>query len=130
MLEAHQRNPKKEVHEILLKSKNNLENQTNAPNHFPCFDKDTSQEFTSPTRSGKLEIASNLVNRDVCDIETAQISLSDNFDTSQNLLPPFQNLNLSGNYSLSNPFNLADPTIQLQADGLFAQTRYWRKRLI
>ena len=127
VLEAHQRNPKKEVHESLLKSKNNLENQTNAPNPFPCFDKDTSQEFTSPTKSGKLEIASNLVNRDVCDIETAQISLSDNFDTSQNLLPPFQNLNLSGNHSLSNPFNLADPTIQLQADGLFAQNSVLEK---
>ena len=116
VLEAHQRNPKKEVHESLLKSKNNLENQTNAPNPFPCFDKDTSQEFTSPTRSGKLKIASNLVNRDVCGIETAQINLSDKFDTSQNLLPPIQNLNLSGNHSLSNPFNLADPTIQLQSD--------------
>ena len=56
-----------------------------------------------------------------CDIETAQINLSDNFDTSQNHLPPIQNLNLSGNHLLSNPFNLADPTIQLQADGLFAQ---------
>ena len=49
VLEAHQRNPEKEVHESLLKSKNNLENQTNAPNPFPYFDKDTSQEFTSPT---------------------------------------------------------------------------------
>ena len=127
VLEAHQRNPKKEVHESLLKSKNNLENQTNAPNPFPCLDKDTSQEFISPTRSGKLEIASNLVNRDVCDIETAQINLSDNFDTSQNLLPPFQNMNLSGNHSLSNPFNLADPTIQLQADGLFAQNSVLEK---
>ena len=47
VLEAHQRNPKKEVHESLLKSKNSLENQTNAPNPFPCFDKGTSQEFTS-----------------------------------------------------------------------------------
>ena len=127
VLEAHQRNPKKEVHESLLKSKNKLENQTNAPNPFPCFDKDTSQEFTSPTRSGKLEIASNLVNRDVCDTETAQINLSDKFDTSQNLLPPIQNLNLSGNHSLSNPFSLADPTIQLQADGLFAQNSVLEK---
>ena len=127
MLEAHQRNPKKEVHESLLKSKNNLENQTNAPNPFHCFEKDTSQEFTSPTISGKLAIVSNLVNRDVCDIETAQINLSDNFDTSQNLLPPFQNLNLSGKHSLSNPFNLADPTIQLQADGLFAQNSVLEK---
>ena len=53
--------------------------------------------------------------------------MSDNFDTSQNLLPPFQNLNLSGNHSLSNPFNLADPTIQLQADGLFAQNSVLEK---
>ena len=58
LLEAHQRNPKKEVHESLLKSKNNFENQINAPNPFFYFDKDTSQEFTSPTRLGKLEIAS------------------------------------------------------------------------
>ena len=121
VLEAHQRNPIKDVHESLLKSKNNLENQTNAPNPFPCFDKGTSQEFTSPTRSVKLEIASNLVNRDVREIETAEINLSDNFNTLQNLLPPIQNLNLSSNHSLSNPFNIADPTIQLHADGLFAQ---------
>ena len=39
VLEAHQRNPKKEVHESLLKSKNNLENQTNAPNPFPALTK-------------------------------------------------------------------------------------------
>ena len=88
---------------------------------FPYFDKDTSQEFTSPTRLGKLEIASTLLNRQVNEIETAQINLSDNFNTSQNLLPPIRNLNLSSNHSLSNPFNLADPTIQLHADGLFAQ---------
>ena len=68
-----------------------------------------------------------MVNRDVCDIETAQINLSDNFDTSQNLLPPIQNLNLSGNHSLSNPFNLTDPNIQLQADGLFAQSSVLEK---
>ena len=129
VLEAHQRNPKKEVHESLLKSKTKLGNELNVPNPFPCFDKDISQKFTSPTRSGKLEIASNLVNRDVCDIETAQINLSDNFDTSQNLLPPIQNLNLSGNHSLSNPFILADPTIQLQADGLFAQNSALEKTL-
>ena len=129
VLEAHQRNPKKEVHESLLKSKTKLGNEINVPNPFPCFDKDISQKFTSPTRSGKLEIASNLVNRDVCDIETAQINLSDNFDTSQNLLPPIQNLNLSGNHSLSNPFILADPTIQLQADGLFAQNSALEKTL-
>ena len=60
VLEAHQRNPKKEVHESLLKSKNNFENQINAPNPFPYFDKDTSQEFTSPTKLGKLGIASTL----------------------------------------------------------------------
>ena len=129
VLEAHQRNPKKEVHESLLKSKTKLGNELNVPNPFPCFDKDISQKFTSPTRSGKLEIASNLVNRDVCDIETAQINLSDNFDTSQNLLPPIQNLNLSGNHSLSNPFILADPTIQLQADGPFAQNSALEKTL-
>ena len=129
VLEAHQRNPKKQVHESLLKSKTKLGNELNVPNPFPCFDKDISQKFTSPTRSGKLEIASNLVNRDVCDIETAQINLSDNFDTSQNLLPPIQNLNLSGNHSLSNPFILADPTIQLQADGLFAQNSALEKTL-
>ena len=121
VLEAHQRSPKKEVHENLLKSKNNLENRTNAPNPFPYVDKDTSQEFTSPKKLGKLVIASNLVNRDVRDIETAQINLSDNFKTSRNLLPPIQNLELSSNHSLSNLFNLADPTIQLHADGLFAQ---------
>ena len=121
MLEAHQRNPKKELYESLLKSKNNLENQTNDPNPFPYLDKETSQEFTSPKKQGKLEIASNLVNRDVHKIETAQINLSDNFNKSQNLLPPIQNLNLSSNRSLSNFFNLADPTIQLHADGLFAQ---------
>ena len=63
VLEAHQRNPKREVHESLLKSKNNFENQKNAPNPFPYFDKDTSQEFTSPTRLGKLEITSTLKNR-------------------------------------------------------------------
>ena len=118
MLEAHQRNPKREVHESLLKSKNNFENQINAPNPFPYFDKDTSQEFTSPTKLRKVEIASTLKNRQVNEIETAQINLSDNFITSQNLLPPIQNLNLSGNRSLSNPFNLADTTIQLHADGL------------
>ena len=129
VLEAHQKNPKKEVHESLLKSKTKLGNELNVPNPFPCFDKDISQKFTSPTKSGKLEIASNLVNRDVCDIETAQINLSDNFDTSQNLLPPIQNLNLSGNHSLSNPFILADPTIQLQADGLFAQNSALEKTL-
>ena len=111
VLEAHQRNPKKEVQESLLKSKNNFENQINAPNPFPYFDKDTSHEFTSPTRLRKLEIASTLVNRQVKEIETAQIKLSDNFNTSQNLLPPIQKLNLSSNHSLSNPFNLADPTI-------------------
>ena len=121
VLEAHQRNPKSEVHESLLKSKNNFENQTNAPNPFPYFDKDTSQEFTSPTKLGKLEIASTLKNRQVNEIETAQINLSEIFNTSQNLLPPIQNLNLSSNHSLSNPFNLADLTIQLNADGLFAQ---------
>ena len=49
VLEAHQRNPKREVHESLPKSKNNFENQINAPNPFPYFDKDTNQEFTSPT---------------------------------------------------------------------------------
>ena len=85
---------KKEVHESLLKSKTNLGNQTKAPNPFPCIDKDTSQDFTSTTKSEKLEIASNLVNRDVREIETAQINLSDNFNTSQNVLPPIQNLNL------------------------------------
>ena len=121
MLEAHRRNPKKEVHERLLKSKTNLENQTNGPNPFPYFDKDTSQEFTSPTRLGKLKIASNLVKRDVREIETAQINLRDNFNTSQNLLPPIQNLNLSSNHPLSNHFNLSDPTIQLHANGLFTQ---------
>ena len=110
-----------EVRESLLKSKNNLENQTNAPNPFPYFDKDTSQELTSPKRLGKFKTASNLVNRDVLETETAQINLSDNFNTSQNFLPPTQNLNLSSNHSLSNLFNLADPTIQLHADGLFAQ---------
>ena len=113
--------PKKEVHESLLKSKTILENQASARNLFPCFDKDSSREFTSPSRSGKLEISTNLVNRDVCEIETAQINLSDNFNTSQNLLPPLQNLNLSSSPSLSNPFNLADPTPQLHAGGLFAQ---------
>ena len=56
-LEAHQRNPKKETHESPLKLKNKLENQTNALNPFPYFDKDTSQESTSPTRLGKLKIA-------------------------------------------------------------------------
>ena len=121
VLEAHQRNPKKEVRKSFLKSKNNLENQTKAPNPFAYFDKDISQEFTSPKRLGKLEIASNLVNRDVLETETAQINLSDNFNTSQNLLPPTQNLNNSSNHSLSNPFNLADPTIQLHAGGLFTQ---------
>ena len=123
VLEAHQRNLKREVLESLLKSKNNFENQINAPNPFPYFDKDTSQEFTSPTRLGKLEIASTLKTdqRQVNEIETAQINLSDNFKMSQNLLPPIQNLNLSSNHSLLNLFNLADPTIQLHADGLFAQ---------
>ena len=121
VLEAHQRNPKKEVQESLLKSKNNFENQINVPNPFPYFDKDTSREFTSSTRLGKLEIASTLVNRQVNEFETAQINLSDNFNTSQNLLPPIRNWNLSSNHSLSVPFNLVDPTIQLHADGLFAQ---------
>ena len=121
VLEAHRRNPKKEFHESVLNSITHLGNQTNAPNLFPCFDKDTSQKFTFPTRSGKLEIASNLVNRDFREIETAQINLSDNFNMSQNLLPPIQNLNLSSNHSLSNPFNLADPTIQLHANGIYAQ---------
>ena len=130
VLEAHQRNPKKEVHESLLKSKNNFENQINAPNPFPYFDKDTSQEITSPTKLEKLEIASTLVNRQVNEIETAQINLSDNFNTSQNLLPSIQNLNLSSNHSLSNPFNLADPTIQLHADSLFAQNSALEETLI
>ena len=121
VLEAHQRNHKKEVRESLLKTKNNLENQTNALNPIPYFDKDTSQEFTSPKRLGKFEIASSLVNRDVPETETAQINLSDNFNTSLNLWPPTQNLNLSSNHSLLNLFNLADPTIQVHADGLFAQ---------
>ena len=121
VLEAHQRSRKKEVHENLLKSKNNLENQTNALNPFPYFDKDTSQEFTFPTKLVKLEIASNLVKRDVREVETAQINLSDKFNTSKNLMPPIQNLNVSSNHSLSNPFDLADPTIQINADGLFAQ---------
>ena len=69
----------------------------------------------------KLEIASNLVKRDFREIETAQINLSDNFNTSKNLMPPIQNLNVSSNHSFSNPFNVADPTIQLNADGLFAK---------
>ena len=56
VLEAYQRNPKKEVHESLLKSKNKLGNQTNAPNPFPCFDKDASQELTSPTKSGNPKL--------------------------------------------------------------------------
>ena len=47
--------------------------------------------------------------------------MSDNFNTSQNLLPPIQNLNPSSNHLVSNPFNLADSTIQLRTDGLFAQ---------
>ena len=121
VLEAHQRNPKKDIQESLLKSKNNFENQMNAPNTFPYFDKDTSQEFTSPKRLGKLDIASTLLNRQVNETETAQIKLIDNFNTSQNLLPPIQILNLSSNQLLSNSFNLADPTIQLHADCLFAQ---------
>ena len=102
--------------------------QTNAPNLFPCFD--TNQEFTSPTRSFKIKFASNLVNRDVREIKTAQINLSDNFNTSENLLPPIQNLNLSSNHSLSNPFNSADPTPQLHADGLFAQNSSLEETLI
>ena len=130
LLEAHQRNPKKEVHESLLRSKNNLEKQTNAPNPFPYFDKDTSQEFTSPTRLGKLENASNLVNGDIREIETAQVHLSDNFNTSQNLLPPIKNLNLSSNHSLSNPFNLAEPTINYMLMVNLPKTRHWRKPLI
>ena len=130
VLEAHQRNLKKEVHESLLRSKNNLEKQTNAPNPFPYFDKDTSQEFTSPTRLGKLENASNLVNRDIRKLETAQIHLSDNFNTSQNLLPPIENLNLSSNHSLSTPFNLADPTINYMQMVNLPKTRHWRKPLI
>ena len=88
---------------------------------FPGIDQDTSQEFTSAKRLGKLEKASNLVKRDFREIETAQINLSDNFNTSQNLLPPIHNLNISSNHSLSNTFNLADPSIQLHADDLFAQ---------
>ena len=68
VLETHQKNPKKEVYESLLKSKNKLGNQTNAPNPFVCFDKDTSQELTSPTTSGKPEFASNLVNINLCEI--------------------------------------------------------------
>ena len=47
-LEAHQRNPKKEVHESLLKSKNKLENQTNAPNLFPIL-------TTIPARNSHLQ---------------------------------------------------------------------------
>ena len=121
VLEAHQRNPKKEVRESLLKSKNNIENRTNARNPFPYFEKDNSKEFTSQKSIRKFEIGSNLVNRDVLETETAQINLSDNFNTSQNLLPPTQNLNLSSNHSISNPFNLADPTIQFNANGLFVQ---------
>ena len=35
VLEAHERNPKKEVHESPLKSKTNLGNQKNVPNPFP-----------------------------------------------------------------------------------------------
>ena len=121
MLEAYQINPKNEVHESLLKSENNFENQTNAPNPFPYFDKDTSQEFRSPKKLGKLEIISNPVNRDARKFETAQINLSDSFNTWPSLLPPIHNLNLSSNQSISNPFKVADPTIQLHADGLFAQ---------
>ena len=119
-LYVHQRNPRKKVYKS-PDSKNNLENQRNAPNHFPYFDKDTSQELTSPTKSGKLAVVFNLVSRDVHGIETAQINLSDNVNMSQNLSPPLQILNRSGNYSLSNPFNFAEPTRQLHADGLFAQ---------
>ena len=47
--------------------------------------------------------------------------MSDNFNTSQNLLPPIQILNRSSDNSLSNSFNLADSTIQFHADGLFDQ---------
>ena len=126
VLEAHQRSPRKEVHENLLKSKNNLENQTNAPNPFPYFEIDTSQELTSLTKLGKLQIASNRVNRDVREIETAQINLSDNFKTSRNLLPPIQNLKLSSNHSLSiwqiELFNCMQMVY-------LPKTRHWRRPL-
>ena len=36
-------------------------------------------------------------------------------------MPQLQNLNLSGNHAISNPFNLAESTPQLHAGGLFAQ---------
>ena len=68
MLEAHQKNPKKEVGQSLLKSENNLENQANAPKPFPCFDKDTGQELTSPVESEKLEFASGLLKRDAREV--------------------------------------------------------------
>ena len=84
VLEAHQRNPKKEVHESLLKSKNKLGNQTKAPNSFPCFGQDTSQEITSPKIR---EIRNCFQSGDFRKIETAQINLSDSSNTSQNLLP-------------------------------------------
>ena len=85
MLEAHQMDHKKEVLEGFLKSKKTLQNQTNAPNHFPYLDKDTSEEFTSLTRSEKPENSSNVENRDVRKTETAQINLCDNFNTTLNL---------------------------------------------
>ena len=69
-----------------------------------------------PNKNSHLQQDQGLVNTDFHEIETAQIILSDHFNTSQNLLPPIQNLNFSSNHSLSNPFILADPTIQLRAD--------------
>ena len=81
VLEAHQKNPIKAVNESLLKSKNNLENQSNTPNPITCSDKETGQKFTSLTKSGELIIASNLVNRDVREKETAQFNWCNNFNT-------------------------------------------------
>ena len=123
VFEAHQRNPKKKFHESLLKSENILENKANASNPFPCFDKDNSREPISPTQSRKSEIASNLVNRDIYKNQTAQINLSNNFKLLQNTL----NLNLSSNNSLSDLLNLAYPTPQLHASGVFAHNSSMEK---
>ena len=129
-LKAHQRNPIKEVHESLLKSKNNFENQINAPNPFPYLDKDTSLEFTSPTRLGKLEIASTLLNRQVNEIQTAQINLSDNFNTSQNLLSPIQNLKFQAITHFQTPSIWLIQLSNYMQMVYLPKTQHWRKTLI
>ena len=75
VLEAHQWNPKKEV---LLKSKYNLGNQTNASTLFLLLWQRSQPRIHISNFIGELEIASNLVNRDLSEIETALESFASN----------------------------------------------------